>query len=1454
MGSTLDALKTGNATIQWVAVVEGLDYLLTDGNAAAALTAWAGLEWSKAIDGLTVKGDWNQRLDPWEAFTPAGTVQLHIQPDPTNDVTAPMFKQAAGLGDVYLSADLLAAATVINVDASAGLTSPVFIGNERITFSGTTALTLTGAGRGRMHPFSTELGTPHQFGVQHRVTASSTNVPIKPIVSTSPRSWIGKWVGLWAHRVVGGVLDTKAQAQCVFAGRIANLADDPNTGCTVLDCRHVVDCIKDTVIGRDTWHANAAEGIRVTAGMRFTYGDQYSGTTGTTANPLDVVVGASGANEMEEGRYTVTDIAAKLNEWLASERDALRIVSNVEFSGPITTSGGAWAMHLKCVHTAATGSDTVWFRFGMPAIVLDALGWDAAWTSPEGLPGIEVRGQGATQRRDSNRPPRRWQLAIVGNGGLEQVDVTDEVGSFEPLATAQMPYALAEWALAGGGSTWGVVRGGDAFYLGKYASGKLTKIKRVFLKPGETVADDAERWGVGADSITFTQIGVCSGAPGDVLVWLLASTGVAGYNSATWDILGGSMSVGVPWSLLTSDFVNSAAGLNSTSEPITVIVDEPMTLADAIGHDLIARRANLVFKNGTLRLARWATPNGAPAEHVLTEANKAAPVGTGENHRSATVLSSNDQRCLVKLKYNRTDVTGSNYRDSITLEDRAAIDDAGRDDKPATIPLRNTFANLGGSATDNIDALGIEFLSSFPLFSRPMRLVTRSVGLPLFEGVAPGDIVSLSDDFARDPDTGLRGLVARKGLLVGHRYDFGGASPGDASAVRDMMGEVVVMLLPDDRTFQYAPAAQVDHTVTGGGFTAGYNSGTLTLRFLANEHTVTSTDLASFVAGDKVRIVEIDPAVAGSELSWARTVSSVSGTDVVISSALAGFDAAKRYRMIPDDYATSTTFQSKAYQADVADSLIVNVARAHQYAMTGFPVRDPAVDTDLPERHAGLDIGDGKPYTCASDRGVARGLNNLRRSKTRHSSAGMFPAAITAAATAAGDYDVLGVKLVRLRPNLGAAARSLEIAPYYRSATGASVTLRITVCRALPNPADAADPDNNLRFELPYQQATWTTSSTTYQTGAAATFSVGTRADDGLAWVIIEGTTNAQTYGLAQCSETVAGDLMDDMAWCKNTDAPHASWITNLLGRLLESERKDQKELFSAHGSTTWASSAAGARIRWRFEARTGTGAARFGVTILAAPPSAKTGVPPTIKLYAKDVVAGTTTSVSFNTGSLDTAAAAFTPLGDCFFGTAYLACSPSTRYQFYFEENDRARIVAAVVYEMPSTVPALYPLLAAGAPIYSAHRTRLLGGVTDALANNGSVLFNWCVDLDASPRTNNTTTARNLLDDTSTAVSANTPGFIPPLANARTLMQTGANVVVAVYGTPPAGGGTVTIKDDTGATVITVTLTAGGALGWYTATGVLPAVDGEKYDIHFVKTVGGGNIAVGAVSIYQYG
>ena len=80
MGTTLTDLTSGES-IAWdvVIAIEGYGNLLTTGSTAAAITAWAGTDWSAALGGLAVT-HWNLRskLDPWEPFTNESSLTFSV--------------------------------------------------------------------------------------------------------------------------------------------------------------------------------------------------------------------------------------------------------------------------------------------------------------------------------------------------------------------------------------------------------------------------------------------------------------------------------------------------------------------------------------------------------------------------------------------------------------------------------------------------------------------------------------------------------------------------------------------------------------------------------------------------------------------------------------------------------------------------------------------------------------------------------------------------------------------------------------------------------------------------------------------------------------------------------------------------------------------------------------------------------------------------------------------------------------------------------------------------------------------------------------------------------------------------------------------------------------------------------------------------------------------------------
>ena len=198
------------------------------------------------------------------------------------------------------------------------------------------------------------------------------------------------------------------------------------------------------------------------------------------------------------------------------------------------------------------------------------------------------------------------------------------------------------------------------------------------------------------------------------------------------------------------------------------------------------------------------------------------------------------------------------------------------------------------------------------------------------------------------------------------------------------------------------------------------------------------------------------------------------------------------------------------------------------------------------------------------------------------------------------------------------------------------------------------------------------------------------------------------------------------------------------------------------------------------------------------------------------------------------------------------------------FDGYNNGRPVAVSVYEssmLPDTAngyaPSNYTSLA---PVLAGHRTAVAAAARAMWQRGGAHLANWSCGLDSAPAHSNTTVATNLIDLTSTTVSAATPGITLDLRYCARAKDAG-QVPVTMYacGAPTSGavGGSVVLKDSAGTTLATVGTftalapTAGAWLStfWKSASFSLPATL-AKYDFQIVGSASPG-LDVYAVSLF---
>ena len=80
-------------------------------------------------------------------------------------------------------------------------------------------------------------------------SAPALIVTVPPLISDEPRSWIGKWVGVWILRNAGGVYDTPDEGHLAFAGTIASVGSD-DVGRTVIELDHALTRVRHVAARR----------------------------------------------------------------------------------------------------------------------------------------------------------------------------------------------------------------------------------------------------------------------------------------------------------------------------------------------------------------------------------------------------------------------------------------------------------------------------------------------------------------------------------------------------------------------------------------------------------------------------------------------------------------------------------------------------------------------------------------------------------------------------------------------------------------------------------------------------------------------------------------------------------------------------------------------------------------------------------------------------------------------------------------------------------------------------------------------------------------------------------------------------------------------------------------------------------------------------------------------------
>jgi len=1103
------ATKNG-ITYQTIVAIEGYGTLITDGAAGGAEDAWTGTDWGGAMTGLYVDwGGMDQSLAPWTSALEPMTVTLKVaNVDPTYDLGVVTSRPLGGTS-TRLTANMspVSIGAAVRSTAEFGGTGYIHIGTEQMyydgtgTYSATSFATLT---RGLFAPFPAEASGTN-FARSHRVPNLDNiyEARLQPEVTSVQRQWIGRHVGIWLHEMTSGVACAKADAHLAFAGTITSIRDTSD-GSVLIECSDFRRRILDASLLREQYVGRVQEGIYLLAGDTFTASDNYTGSGGQKNTTLTVLAsGAATEYQVDEGWYTLTELEAKINIWLGKAKADAALYFTWFYTAAFTDTNGTRG---KFTWQHSTANVSKGAGFVAPARVIAFMGWSTR-------PNITAIDTGNSSWSDTS-PEEPYRIIPPTLWGSSTMRISDHRGTWFDN-TATLPSSLTQTS----GVNWGVVKlsTGDMLLVQKASDTAFTvvvadELKNLGASPATAFLTSGVRWSQ-AGEIEATQIALIEGTLLQILSWFLFSSGSDGYNSAIYDLLPEQLGAGIPYAVFGDEWVASVEALQDSTNAgtMTVMLEKPTRLWDVVAPDLVLRMAHLVWKDQRYRLSTWATPAIGTSLFDLTEANKSRPSGTVDALRAPTETTADYMVNAIKVRYNR-DVEG-NYRDSVTIYDAAAIADAG--EKMITVEARNSFGGLvttGAAIEDLVASVG----AMLPMFSRPLRKLRRSIGIEHILTMAPGDQCNVTDNFARNPITGARGLSAIPGLIVRHSWNLGGKD-GSGSGVRPITAEVDLIVQPSNRVATYSPAAEM----------ASYNAGTKVITTTAHAYSLSTdvNDSARFVAGDAVQIVEIDPSNPAAPYNTVDIIAGVGTNTLTLTTGLPVGYAGKTLRIMSLPYSTSTSTQkAHVYQADDADGRIQDLASAYVYGLNAnFPVTGDAADPANPVAlYSTYAYGDGIPLDTGYEQDIAKLANNL----VHYSTSPMAPHLHSAsfAPPAGTGYVRSIVQLIPVYLGIGKASgfkRRMWVAPFARNTSaGSSRTITVSLCRYMPygtswTITSTSSPEYAL---VRYVSVTFTLSASSGWSRQTAQ-AIDIRhcdLDRGEAFVVVECEPELETYGLAE--------------------------------------------------------------------------------------------------------------------------------------------------------------------------------------------------------------------------------------------------------------------------------------------------------------------------------------------------
>ncbi len=853
-------------------------------------------QWADPTTGMVASGVLEQSIKLFAPDITASTITVRIS-DSQGLLARSLLAEALTTGHTtYLTSSVAAGSTAtINVQSTTGFAASgiVYIGGEAIAYTGKTASTFTGITRGKYCVNATDAGAifapTHLIGNNVVLTARTS-----PAVTDFPRTFYGRFCHLYLHvrDPLTGLFSKPSSATKIFTGRIAAY-DDVGDGSISIQIKSALELLYKQV-GSDQWHGSVNAG----------------GYLGTDSSALVCFRGA-GATVYSlfkdlglSGPYTHDELAAavnaqfRTNTWDSSWSGGGAVINatdkwTLELTDP--GDGSPARYRIRCTSSASIGSpDRI--LFAMHPIALALLGFTEQGASATGThtgtgqryAEVWLKRAGTDDKTflaDATYPPIVYYFETLSTSPPATVEVTDEVNTF----VVQGPTDFTAWA----GSNGVVQVRGGKYNAGVYAviythgspstlkvNGSLNEKSGYFWSVEQSLRDfTAVRLGDATDPPEARQVFYYRGPAGQLLLKLLLSTGTSGHNSATYDtITTAGFGAGVPASLLD---IPSFEALDEVQ--VAILITEPKPLYDYIEPILAAAGRYIVWKprdsssDFKLSVVKPSLESAYQSTWVLNESNKAAP----ERPKATRAIDGVINRIVVKYGQGITGDTRNSI--TLTIDDIPSQTDYGR---------RRTVTIAAGPVLNAPEVASQTLAAMLAYFARPIATIERSFNASVFR-MAPGDSVTIIDNYVVDPKTGTRGATLYAWCLA-TRFDLS-----------TLKGTGQFVFLPEKdvtKTGTWAPSARVDETAGGSGY-SGDVSKILTLRpHEYSESSAATTDPLRFNVGDKVRVIAFD---AAAPTTWVDTVAARTSTTITLTAGSGGlWDPTKRWVVQYDDFTT----------------------------------------------------------------------------------------------------------------------------------------------------------------------------------------------------------------------------------------------------------------------------------------------------------------------------------------------------------------------------------------------------------------------------------------------------------------------------------------------------------------------------------------------------------------------